>query len=321
MSTTRAQPMAEAAGAPTARRRYVPVVGPRLKKLLAVVFALFAVLVVNSVYLVTVTVAGPQYQNYTYQWMFLLHLVLGLLIVLPVIVFGIFHIRNARNRPNKRAIRAGYALLRRAGAAGHRVPPHARRSPRRVAPGEGPRGAVGGLLDPRPEPAGGDLALRAAPIGWTAAPLEGRSHLGGRGCGLRGDHARAADAGSPRVGCSRSGQRRTVFLPVARPDLQRQLHPRLRAQERRVLPGVPCRRPSPLVQQRAPVQLVQQPALPLQREADARGADGARRQCAGIPVLRRMSRSGALLQRRRSTIPASTIRRSICVRILRRRRA
>ena len=39
-------------------KRYVPVVGPGLKKVLAVVFGLFALLTVNSVYLVSVTLAG-----------------------------------------------------------------------------------------------------------------------------------------------------------------------------------------------------------------------------------------------------------------------
>ncbi|MHC5024181.1 MAG: tetratricopeptide repeat protein [Planctomycetota bacterium] len=98
---------------PGAKRRvkYVPVVGPRLRKLLAVVFALFAVLAINSVYLVSVTVAGVAYQNWFYLLMFLLHLLLGLAIVVPVVVFGLVHIRNARNRPNRRAIRAGYALF------------------------------------------------------------------------------------------------------------------------------------------------------------------------------------------------------------------
>jgi hypothetical protein len=101
------------AASPTPPRRvkYVPVVGPRLRRLLAVIFALFAVLAVNSVYLVSITVAGVEYQNWFYLVMFLVHLVLGLIIVLPVIVFGILHIRNARNRPNKRAVRAGYALF------------------------------------------------------------------------------------------------------------------------------------------------------------------------------------------------------------------
>jgi len=91
--------------------RYVPVVGPRLKKLLAVVFALFALLVVNSVYLLSITIAGVQYQNLFYLFMFMLHLALGIAIVLPVVIFGFAHIKNARNRPNKRAIRVGYALF------------------------------------------------------------------------------------------------------------------------------------------------------------------------------------------------------------------
>jgi tetratricopeptide (TPR) repeat protein len=94
---------------------YVPAVGPRLKKLLFVVFALFAVLAVNSVYLGTITwfewQSGKTLQDYFYQLMFLLHLALGLLIIVPVIVFGALHLKNAWPRPNRRAVRAGLALF------------------------------------------------------------------------------------------------------------------------------------------------------------------------------------------------------------------
>ncbi|MCZ6835341.1 MAG: multiheme c-type cytochrome [Planctomycetota bacterium] len=96
---------------PLNRKKYVPAVGPKLKKLLGVVFFLFAVLMVNSIYLVTITVAGVEYQNYFFQWMFLVHLVLGIAIVLPVVIFGIIHSRNTRHRPNKRAIKAGWATF------------------------------------------------------------------------------------------------------------------------------------------------------------------------------------------------------------------
>ncbi len=100
---------------PPPGRRYVPVVGPRLKKLLTLVFGLFAVLTVNSIYLATVSLVqwstGRIYENYFYQWMFLGHLVLGLMIVLPVVLFGAFHLRNAWTRPNRRAVRAGLALF------------------------------------------------------------------------------------------------------------------------------------------------------------------------------------------------------------------
>ena len=103
------------AAPPTVRRRYVPAVGPRLRKLLNVVFGLFALLAVNSLYLVGVrvleAVTGRTYQNWFYIGMFLFHLVLGLLIVVPVVVFGILHIKNAKDRPNRRAVKVGYALF------------------------------------------------------------------------------------------------------------------------------------------------------------------------------------------------------------------
>jgi len=101
---------------PTRRRiRYVPVVGERLRKLLFLVFGLFALLSMNSVYLAAVTfsewLTGRTYEDYFYQYMFLLHVVLGLLITVPVVVFGVAHIRNAWSRPNRRAVRAGLALF------------------------------------------------------------------------------------------------------------------------------------------------------------------------------------------------------------------
>ena len=43
--------------------------------------------------------------------MFLAHLILGLLLLIPFIVFGIGHIKNSYNRPNRRAVRVGYALF------------------------------------------------------------------------------------------------------------------------------------------------------------------------------------------------------------------
>src|SRR5688500_11168241 len=97
------------------RRRYVPAVGPRLARLLFVVFGLFALLAVNSVYLVAVRLlegaTEKVYQNWFYLLMFLFHLVFGLLLVVPVIVFGILHIKNAWNRPNRRAVRVGVGLF------------------------------------------------------------------------------------------------------------------------------------------------------------------------------------------------------------------
>ena len=103
-----------AAGSP-ASRRYVPAVGPRLRRLLALVFGLFALLAVNAAYLVGVTLlewaTGRTYQNWFYLVMFLVHLVLGLSLVLPFVGFGLIHIRNARRRPNRRAVYVGFGLF------------------------------------------------------------------------------------------------------------------------------------------------------------------------------------------------------------------
>ncbi|ANM29969.1 histidine kinase [Acidobacteria bacterium Mor1] len=93
------------------RKKYVPVVGPNLGRLLAVVFGLFAVMVINSVYLISITIAGVEYQNWFYLNMFIFHLVLGVALIGPVVVFGVIHWKNAYNRPNKRAVRVGIALF------------------------------------------------------------------------------------------------------------------------------------------------------------------------------------------------------------------
>src|SRR5947209_4364709 len=101
-----------------ARVKYVRAVGPRLRILLYVIFGLVAVLGANSAYLASITLlgwlkrtSGETYENYFYMYMFLAHLALGLVLILPVIVFGIIHIKNARNRPNRRAVRVGYLLF------------------------------------------------------------------------------------------------------------------------------------------------------------------------------------------------------------------
>ncbi|HEX2253228.1 MAG TPA: multiheme c-type cytochrome, partial [Thermoanaerobaculia bacterium] len=112
-----ATPSAGAGSEPAsaARRRYVPAVGPRLRRVLDVVFGLFALLAVNAAYLLAVRLlegaTGRTYQNWFYLVMFLGHLALGLLFVVPVVVFGFVHMANARHRRNRRAVRVGYALF------------------------------------------------------------------------------------------------------------------------------------------------------------------------------------------------------------------
>ena len=100
------------------KRSTVRAIGPRLRLLLYFIFALVAVLAANSVYLSAITFLewlksdpNTTYQNWFYMVMFGTHLGLGLAIVLPIVIFGIIHIKNSHDRPNRRAVMVGYLLF------------------------------------------------------------------------------------------------------------------------------------------------------------------------------------------------------------------
>jgi len=97
------------------RRKIVKAIGPKLRRLFYVVLFIVAVLFANSAYLATITAiewaTDQTYQNYFYQCMFLAHLVLGLLVIVPYIVFAAIHAANTRYRRNRRAVQVGYLLL------------------------------------------------------------------------------------------------------------------------------------------------------------------------------------------------------------------
>ena len=102
--------------APRSARAVVkPAVGPRLRVLMWFVFALIALLGANSVYLASVTYlswnSGRTYENWFYMLMFAGHLILGVVMLVPFLVFVFVHLFNTRLRKNKRAIRVGYALF------------------------------------------------------------------------------------------------------------------------------------------------------------------------------------------------------------------
>ena len=87
---------------------------PALRRLLSVVLLLFGLLAVNSAYLLSVTIAGylsgRNLENYGYLLMFLGHLGLGLLLIVPGLLFGALHMRRAWRRRNRYAVRLGIAL-------------------------------------------------------------------------------------------------------------------------------------------------------------------------------------------------------------------
>ncbi len=104
--------------APAAKVKYVKAIGPRLRIVLYVVFALVALLAANSAYLGSITALeyfggqGKQtFKDLFYVYMIALHIALGLLLIGPYLVFGVIHLLNTRNRKNRRAVMIGYALF------------------------------------------------------------------------------------------------------------------------------------------------------------------------------------------------------------------
>ncbi|RMF44766.1 MAG: hypothetical protein D6753_01755 [Planctomycetota bacterium] len=106
---------ASSAATSAVKKKPKRVIGKRLRVVLVVVLGLFSLLLANGLYLATITWAqfftGQVYEDLFYQYMFLAHLVLGMLLIVPVVVFGVIHMLAAWNRRNRRAVKIGYALF------------------------------------------------------------------------------------------------------------------------------------------------------------------------------------------------------------------
>src|SRR5688572_19324141 len=76
---------------------YEPVVGPKLRVLLVVVFVLFALLGANSAYLASLKIIDwardGEYRNWFYLYMFPAHLALGLVLIPAFLLFVGLHLR------------------------------------------------------------------------------------------------------------------------------------------------------------------------------------------------------------------------------------
>lgn len=90
-------------------------IGPRLRVVFNIMLFLLALIAANSAYLIGVKLVEwwthQTYQDYFYICMFLMHIVVGVLVVVPFLVFGIAHMRNTRNRKVRRTVNIGYALF------------------------------------------------------------------------------------------------------------------------------------------------------------------------------------------------------------------
>ena len=203
-------------------------------------------------------------------WMLIAHIVVGVVGLAPFVVFGVAHWWTARKRDNRVAVRLGVILLP-AGAGRDRVGLRARSDRGLTATPD--RNALADHHLPGPPARADRLHLRVhrSPPRRAGDQMEVREVLG-RDRGHRGGRY----GGGPRhrsaeVRPRRAGGGNAVLLPVRVPHRGRQVHPRQRDDDGRVLQEVPpghLQRPLPLGPQ---VQLVQQPGVPVQRPRDAQG--------------------------------------------------
>ncbi|HMC66540.1 MAG TPA: multiheme c-type cytochrome, partial [Gemmataceae bacterium] len=94
---------------------YEAAVSPRLKILLNVVFAAFAILAATGAYLAVIRLAEWA-RDYVSKsvfpiWMLLVHTLVGVAITLPFLYFGLAHYATARLRKNKLAVKLGLLLF------------------------------------------------------------------------------------------------------------------------------------------------------------------------------------------------------------------
>jgi hypothetical protein len=87
----------------------------RVRRLFCVVLGASAVLAGTGFYLLGIRWAGwllgSKTEGLLAVWLFLVHLVAGVLVIVPVVIFGTMHMLSARQRPNRRAIQVGYLLF------------------------------------------------------------------------------------------------------------------------------------------------------------------------------------------------------------------
>ncbi|GEM_PF-100831 len=94
---------------------YVPALGPGLRSVLFIIFACVAFLGATGFYLLAIrgfeSYRGNVLQTEFSIWMTLLHIVIGLVLILPFLIFGLTHLLTAWHRPNRVAVRLGITVL------------------------------------------------------------------------------------------------------------------------------------------------------------------------------------------------------------------
>jgi hypothetical protein len=275
--------------AEAARKTVGGVVTRRMRHLLLVTLFLFGLLSFNSVYLGSVTflgwMTGSSRENAFYLAMFLVHLVLGFLIVVPAIGFGAWHWRRAASHPNRRAVRMGIVAF--AAAIVTLV------TGVLLIDGDVGRGMRDALGIPGRSAAYWAHVLAPLVVVWgfVLHRLAGRRirwGTGGRGVARARRRLRPLAALGRLPPAAGAARRRGLLRAEPGTDRERGVHPGAIPVDERLLHLVPRGRVPVLGAQRACGEQLQQPALRVQRAGDAAPGLRARGFGEGRPLLRRL---------------------------------
>lgn len=97
-------------------KAYVPTVGPRLRVALAIIFIGVAILGATGAYQAAITTMNALDPAHSYEtpftfWMIIVHTGVGIVFLIPFVAFCLGHYFQARNRPNKVAVRLGLLVF------------------------------------------------------------------------------------------------------------------------------------------------------------------------------------------------------------------
>jgi tetratricopeptide (TPR) repeat protein len=101
---------------PASKPPYVPALGPFLRVLLWMIFGGVAILGATGAYLLVITTLNQLDPDHLYTtpftfWMIIGHTVLGVVGMIPFILFGMWHLLTAYKRSNRAAVRLGILLF------------------------------------------------------------------------------------------------------------------------------------------------------------------------------------------------------------------
>ncbi len=250
------------------------VLHPWQRRLYGLLLIPLGLMAANSIYLVAFTKISSFFMG-----MLLMHLVLGVLIAIPFLVFAFTHgPRMLANIRNRKAKAAGITIVTLALTCIAHGRLHGPRGRDAHAPPRLPRARLR-------DTARADRLHPSPPRGRPQAALQAALPVGRRGGGVPRGHGDPPEA-REAAAAHREQERRHAVLPLLGRDVRPGPPRREEVRREPVLPGVPPRLLQALGEGRPPLLVLQQPLLPPRRRADGRP-----RRPREDEVVRRLPRS------------------------------